>query len=142
MAGDDQVAEFDVSALVRELDGYEQRLKNLPLDVFGMLLVAKVDEMFQSEGAAGSEGPWEPLSPATLKRHPHRRGGLLLQDTGATAAGVHSDERGMDVFLIASTAQSRFILDGTEHMPARDFFALNFPRVLDELGELVLEELA
>lgn len=141
MNEDEGTVEVDVRDLLRSLDDYEARVKNLPMDVYAMLLVSKVDEMFQTEGASGTDGPWQPLSASTLRRHPRRRGGQLLQDSGATAASVGAEEQGHVISLYAGTAQTRFHIQGTEFMPRRDFFALNFPLVLEELASLVAQEL-
>jgi hypothetical protein len=137
---DDSDVEIDATDMLEELSGYEDVLKNLPMEVYGMLLVSKVDEMFQSQGAAGTDGAWDPLMASTLKRHPRRRGGMILQDTGATAAGVYAEQVGHTMQLMASTHQSRYLLGGTENMVKRDFFALNFAAVLEELGEMVVQE--
>lgn len=137
---DDSEVELDVSDLLEELDGYEEVLKNLPMEVYGMMLVSKVDEMFQTQGGAGTDGVWEPLRASTLRRHPRRKGGQILQDTGATAAGIYAEEVGFTMQLMASTKQSRYLLSGTENMVKRDFFALNFSKVLEELGEMVVQE--
>lgn len=141
MVSDEDVIELDVSDLIEDLQGYEDRLKNLPLDLYGMMMISKVDEMFQSEGASGTDGPWEPLSPSTIKRHPRRAGGMLLQDTGAMAASNFTSERGFDLTLYNTSGQSRWHLGGTEHMPKRDFFAINFAELLDEMGENAIQEL-
>lgn len=141
MSEDEGTVEVDVKELLRAIDGYEERIKNLPMDMYAMLLVSKVDEMFQTEGAAGTDGPWEPLMASTLKRYPRRKGGQILQDTGATAASVGADERGHVISLYAGTAQTKFHIEGTDNMVRRDFFALNFPLVLEELASLVAQEL-
>lgn len=132
--------EFDVSEVLRAIDRLGQRNKNLPMDLIGQMLVSEVDDVFQSQGSAGSAGPWQPMSPNTVARHPRRAGGMLLQDSGRTAnIQVGSfDEHSVTVF--SPTSQAKFHLSGTEFMPQRDFFALRFNDVLDALGDVVLQE--
>lgn len=131
----------DHAALIARLQRFDQNLEILPMDVLGTLLLGEIDEVIVSQGAKGTDGRWEPFSPRTLKRHPRRIGGTLLQDTGALAA-VQVVETGPTKIVIASApAYSRWHLEGTRKMPKRDFFALNFPRVLEEMGEIVLESL-
>jgi phage gpG-like protein len=46
--------------------------------------------MEKSIGTRFRRAPWKPLSPATLKIHPHRRGGKPLNDTGNLKRSVTS----------------------------------------------------
>lgn len=134
--------EFDVSDLSREVQKATRRLKNLPMDYLGQILIGHVDDMFQSEGAAGTAGAWEPLKQSTIERHPRRAGGMILQDTGATANIQVTESSNFSVTVASPTVQAQHHLDGTDSMVARDFFALRFNDVLDDMGRAVLEELA
>ncbi len=139
MAGDVEVV-FDMSELNRAIRRYENKTKNLPLDLLGQLVLNETDEMFQTEGAVGSEGGWSPLKPSTIVRNPRRAGGQILQATGATA-NIQIDEASNYTLKFSSpTGYSGFHTEGTEHMVSRDFFALNFPKVLDAMGDLALQE--
>lgn len=132
--------EFDVSDVLRATNRYGARNKNLPMDQLGQLLSSEADDVFQSQGASGSKGAWQPMSPNTVKRHPRRAGGMLLQDTGRTANIQIGSFDQNSVTVFSPTSQATFHLSGTEFMPERDFFALRFPEVLDALGDVVLQE--
>ena len=130
----------DTSDLKRAIHRYEDRTRNLPMDLVGQMLVNASDEMFETEGGAGTDGPWTPLAESTLQRHPRRRGGQILQDTGATA-NVQIDEISeFSVTITSPTGWSGFHTDGTRYMPKRDFFAFDFGKVLDAVGDEVLQE--
>lgn len=139
MAG--RVVHFDTKEIQKALRRYENKIENLPMDVLGQLLITATDDMFQSEGGKGTDGIWSPLAESTIARRPNRAGGQLLQDTGAMAAVQISEIQELSVEIAAAPAYSKFHLDGTTRMPKRDFFALNFDEVLDELGDATLEEM-
>lgn len=141
-------AKVDVVDFRRVLHRFEERNKNLPMTQLAEAFVGAVDDMFESEGASGTEGKWQPMAQATVDRHPRRAGGRLLQDTGATAniqikgpKGGSQGTKASGFTLVSPTAYSRYLVDGTEHMPARDFFALRFNDVMDEFADDVLQEL-
>jgi len=140
-SGDDVFVRVDADSLIARINSLDQNVSSLPMDLFGQLIVNEVDEAFQSQGASTERGRWEPFNPRTLKRHPRRIGGMLLQDTGATANVQVMEVTADSVTVRSVTKQSRWHIEGTEHMPRRDFFALRFDRLLEELGEMVLEEI-
>lgn len=120
---------------------YSSRSKNLPMDAFAQLMLGEIDDLFQSQGASGTDGAWAPFSEATLKRHPRRAGGSLLQATGATA-NIQVRSVGPDtVDLVSPTEWAPAHIEGTRNMPKRDFFAVNYSHVLDEIGDLALQEI-
>lgn len=131
---------FDTADLERVLRRYEMKAKNLPMDLVGQMLVNAAEEMFETEGAAGSKGTWQPLSEQTILRRPNRAGGQLLQDTGQTANIQVIGVSGHSVAVGSPTAWSGWHLTGTQHMPERDFFAFRFDRLLDDIGDLLLQE--
>lgn len=137
---DEVNVQVDVSDLNRAIHRYEDRTKNLPMDLVGQMLVNAADEMFDTEGAAGTDGPWTPLAESTLKRYPRRVGGQILQDTGATAAVQVDEIQEFSVTITSPTGWSGFHIDGTRYMPKRDFFAFDFGKVLDDVGDEVLQE--
>lgn len=132
--------DIDTRELRQALRRYEDKTRNLPMDLVGQMLVNAADEMFETEGAAGSKGAWTPLAETTLKRHPRRRGGMILQDTGATAQVQVDEVSQFSVTIISPTGYSGFHIDGTRYMPERDFYAFRFDKVLDDIGDEVLEE--
>lgn len=137
----DSDVEFDTSDLRTKIRSYENRLKNLPMEVYSALLLGYVDEMFETQGASGVDGPWEPLKESTLKRHPRRRGGQILQDTGATAGEQDQRIVGQQITMRPTTAYGGWHIEGTTKMVRRDYYAINFPKFLSELDELVLVDL-
>lgn len=132
---------FDVEPLVQQLERMGANAYTLPMDAFAQLVLNDIEEMFETQGAAGTDGEWDPLTAATLKRHPRRIGGMLLQDTGATANMQIRDVHEMGFTYFSPTSYSKFHITGTEHMVKRDFFALNFSDLFDRMGELALEEI-
>lgn len=139
--GEDVQVRVDPTALIVRLERMGGNAKTLNMDHFAALMVGAIDDTFQSEGAKGTDGPWEPFAEETLRRHPRRIGGLLLQDTGATA-NVQVREAGeLKVVIASPTDYSQWHIVGTANMPRRDFFALHFDDLLEELGNLALMEL-
>ncbi len=131
---------LDVTSLNRALRRYQVKTQNLPMDSFANLLLQEAEEMFASEGASGAEGAWRPLSPVTFKRNPRRIGGMILQATGATANIQVKEIAAFSVTVESPTAYAHFHLSGTDAMPRRDFFAFKFPKLLDAMADLVLQE--
>ena len=134
------VVHFDMSGLHRAIRRYETKTKNIPMDLLGTLMVNAADEMFETEGASGSDGVWEPMSPATVVRNPRRAGGQLLQAIGATANIQVDEVSGFSVTIASEADYSGFHISGTDAMPKRDFFAFQFAKVLDDMGDLALQE--
>ncbi|AGE60858.1 phage virion morphogenesis protein [Bacillus phage Andromeda] len=78
-------------------NGLDARLKQiakecqdfrLPLRQSSVYLEGSMSRRFSQGG--GSKGKWKSLSPATIKRHPHRSGGTPLNDTGRLRSSVSS----------------------------------------------------
>jgi phage gpG-like protein len=75
-----------------ELNGVDRRLRNLadgtqdykePLRKSGTYMERSIGMRFR-------KAQWKPLSPATIKIHPHRAGGKPLNDTGKLKMSVTS----------------------------------------------------
>jgi len=126
---------IDTSELEKAIGQYSSRVKNFSMDIAGTALITATDDLIQSEGAKGTDGPWDPFSPETLRRHPRRVGGKLLQDTGLLA-NIQTTQRGPESVTIASPAPY-----AGNHLDTRDFFALKFGDVLDDLGNTSLQEI-
>lgn len=60
----------------------------IPLRQSAVYLEGSISRRFSSGG--GSQGKWKRLSPATIRRHPHRAGGIPLSDTGRLKQSVTS----------------------------------------------------
>lgn len=131
---------FEMGDIRRVLRGFGTRAAGVPLRPLADVLLEAVDDVIQTEGAAGTQGRWEPFSPRTLQRHPRRRGGMLLQATGELANFQPRFSPG--TVVVASPANySGYHVDGTDNMPRRDPTAINFVPVLDIMGDGVLEEI-
>lgn len=124
----------------RAIKHYRSRADNVDMEVFATLAMSYVDDVFQSEGATSLSGAWEPLSETTLILHPRRIGGLILQDTGATA-NIQLTYGPDFVDLVAPTDYAQYHLTGTKHMPKRDFFDVDTAKMLEEAGAIALAEL-
>lgn len=74
------------------LDGLDRELKNMVKGLDDFKTPLKQSGIYM-EGAIGQrfrKAPWKPLSPATIKIHPHRAGGKPLNDTGKLRMSVTS----------------------------------------------------
>jgi hypothetical protein len=123
------------------LTSYVRRTESVPMSVIAEGLITAIDDLIQSEG----NGDWPDLLPSTLKRHPRRRGGQLLQDTGLLAQIQQSpDSPGPDWVEVRSPAPYAIYHTSDEPrkiIPLRDFLAIDMPAVLDNIGEELLREI-
>lgn len=141
MAGSAVKVEFDVRDLTAKIGRYQKRLKNISMAVVAEILQTAVDNLIQSEGVEGTQGRWKGFSPVTFKIHPEREGGSLLQATGQLA-NMQPSEGDWYAMVTSSAPYAGYHITGTRKpdMPSRDFFALKFDEVLDEIGDMILEE--
>lgn len=80
-----------VSVNIRvKLNGVDKKLEKLADMDFRKPLKESGVYMEKSIGARFRRANWKPLSPNTLKWHPHRRGGKPLNDTGRLRQSVTS----------------------------------------------------
>lgn len=131
---------FDMGGMYDALGRMEKRERSIPMDHFATYLMSAVDDVIQSEGKAGSDGAWAPFSPRTFKIHPRRIGGKLLQDTGALANVQVIDVQAQSVTVASIPFYAKFHQTGTKWMPKRDPFAVNFPKLLEEIAEDLLQQ--
>jgi phage gpG-like protein len=74
-----------------ELNGVDRKLKEMgKLDDLSTPLRQAGTYMEKSIGTRFRVANWKPLSPATIKRHPHRAGGKPLNDSGRLKKSVTS----------------------------------------------------
>jgi len=71
-----------------ELHGLDKKLKKLSDMDFSKPLKQSGIYMERSIGTRFRQARWKPLSPNTIKWHPHRRGGKPLNDTGRLKQSV------------------------------------------------------
>jgi phage gpG-like protein len=75
-----------------ELNGVDNRLKKMgKLNDLSEPLKQSGIYMERSIGLRFRKAEWKPLSPATIKRHPHRAGGKPLNDSGRLKKSVTSN---------------------------------------------------
>jgi len=138
----------DTSELGRCIEQYSDRIKAVPMAIIGEGLVTAIDDLIQSEG----EGRWPGFSPVTLRLHPERRGGKLLQDTGQLANVQITEETPNSVTVASPAGYAGFHVTGTyqdniynayapHEMPARNFLGINIGNVLDEAAESITDEI-
>jgi phage gpG-like protein len=85
------VINMAVSINIRvELNGLDKRLEKFQDMDFTKPLKQSGTYMEKSIGTRFRQARWKPLSPATLKWHPHRIGGKPLNDTGRLKQSVTS----------------------------------------------------
>lgn len=137
----------DTSNLEKALDAIGRDATAADLDVLGEIVSTAVDDVIQSQG----NGQWPWLSATTLKLHPKRRGGKLLQDRGHLANLQTSRGPGYVKvrspapyagFHITGTKQKNIYRANAPHtMPVRDFMDIDFESALDELADTILREI-
>ena len=128
---------IDVSQLVAQLEEFITDAKGFPMAIIGETFITAIDDLIQSEG----NGQWEGFSESTLRRNPKRKGGELLQDTGLLA-NIQS-ETGPDYWQGESPAPyAKWHVNGTKHMPKRDFLDIDMEQTLDEVIIQFMEEVA
>jgi len=134
-------AEFVTTQLEEILTAYVRRHDGLPMTVIAEGLITAIDDLIQSEG----NHEWKEFNPDTLKRHPKRRGGLLLQDTGLLAQIQQTPASpGPDWVEVESPAPyAIFHVSRAPRkiIPLRDFLDINMPKVLDDIGDQILSEI-
>lgn len=131
---------IDASELDRLIGGYISRQRNYPMSFIAQAMATEVDAVIDSQGRKGADGRWKPFSEATLRRHPRRRGGRLLQDTGVLANIQMSS--GADWAEVWSpAAYAKFHVTGTKKMPKRNPLAIDWKRLLQQASEDLLEEI-
>lgn len=132
--------EFDVTNLNRVLDVYAKNSENLPMPILAQMLDTEVSEVFETQGTAGTDGAWAPFAAATLRRHPRRVGGMLLQDTGVTAnMQTRTGDDWAQVF--SPSAYGWRHSQGSGALPKRDFLAIDMGKVTEEMAEFVAVEI-
>jgi len=128
--------QFDMRDLEKALGEYTRKIKAVPMNVVAEMLATAIDDEIQSEG----RGSWPGFSPNTIKRHPRRAGGSLLQDTGLLA-NIQKSE-GNDWAQATSPAPyAGFHVTGTKNMPARNFLDLNMGEILEEIAAYIADEI-
>lgn len=132
---------FTTTSLEDVLIAYVRRTESLPLDIITEGLVTAIDDVIQSEGY----GEWPDLAPSTLRRHPRRRGGQLLQDTGQLANIQHMPgSPGPDFVEVGSPAPYAIYHTSKQKrsvIPLRDFLDIDMTTVLDGIGDDIMKEL-
>lgn len=137
---------FITTELEGRLTAYVRRAKNAPMKIIADALITAIDDLIQSEG----NQTWEPFHENTLRRHPERAGGELLQGTTGQLANIqHSPgSPGPDWVQIESPAPYSWYhvtgthnKDGSERMPKRDFMDIDLERVLTEVADDICEEI-
>ncbi|MCP4674351.1 MAG: hypothetical protein GY854_02300 [Deltaproteobacteria bacterium] len=137
----------DTREIERAIGEIGNRVSQVALPIIGATLSTAIDELIQSEGKAGTDGPWDPFSPTTYKLHPRRSGGKLLQDTGLLAS--MQIEEGPDWVEVGSHAPyagyhvkgtTKNAIPGMGPMPARNYLAVDLDRVLEDAVDQIVEE--
>lgn len=140
---------FDMHELEEVIRRLGEDIEQTALPIIGETLVTAIDELIQSEGATGTQGKWEPFSPATFDLHPRRRGGKLLQDTGLLA-NIQT-KIGPDWVEVESPAPyAKYHHTGTRKnarqnmrpTPQRDFLAIDLDAALEDAAEQIAEVIA
>lgn len=129
----------DMGEVVKIIRGFESRARGLDLSVYAEDVRTAVDDLIQAEGATAGHEKWTALSSETLRRHPRRIGGQILQATGLLANlqtiygtdwfGCRSPAAYAGYHITGTKTQG-----GTPMMPKRDFLAIDFTSLLEQLA--------
>lgn len=142
MSGDVR-AVFLTTHLEETLKMYVRRLDGIPMEVLAEGLITAIDDEIQTEG----QGEWRDLADSTLRRHPNRKGGQLLQgDTGELANIQHmSSSPGPDFVEVGSPAPYAIYHTSPKprkQIPLRDFLDIDMAAVMDGIADDILREIA
>jgi hypothetical protein len=130
-----RIVHFDLSGLVSVFDDMADSIESYPMALIATDMVGSVDELIDSQG----NGEWDPLKDSTIRRHPRRAGGRLLQDIGLLANMQPSD--GPDWAEVASPAPySGYHVTGTRNMAKRDWTDINMDLLLDNILDSIMED--
>lgn len=140
------MASVKVRVNVKELQGavltIGKRAKNFDHSLITMLLLEHVEDNFDSEGAKGDGGKWQPLSASTIKRHPRRSSGQLLFDTSLLSKWQsRTMKRGGTSIVWSPASYATFHTTGTKFMPKRNPFEINLKSFMAEAERLISLEI-
>lgn len=132
--------DIDTVELEEALTGIRIRAQNVDKAVLGVLLLTAIDDVIQSEGAAGAAGAWEPFAPSTRRRRGSMGEAKLLQDTGLLA-NMQLIE-GLDYITAYSPADYAIHhVEGHGDLPVRDPFDINQDQLLADVEEIILDDI-
>lgn len=136
----------DMRQLSKAFAGFDRRLQSAdPEGIIADTIVASIDDLIASEG----NGSWPPFSPVTLKVHPKRRGGKLLQDTGQLAQMQPESAPGLATvtspapyaFYHQEETNVRGLVNSSRKKPIRDPMGIDLMETLEEACVLIVQEI-
>ena len=129
-----------MSEVAHQLERIGRRAKNFDNTLLTTLLLEHVEEVFETEGRAGTDGPWKPLAASTIKRHPNRGSGAILFNTGLLSNWQSATQQ--DTSIVWSPAPyAKFPAAGTKHMPKRNPFAVVESKFMDQAERMMSLEI-
>ena len=132
--------EVDTSELVHLLGRAGIQARSINMSIVAVALAAEIDDILDSEGQKSKRAQkWDPLEGTTVRRHPQRAGGSLLQATGLLA-NIQTRTAQQTATASSPAPYAGFHVVGTVSMVARDFLDIDDARLLDEIGNDVLME--
>lgn len=134
------IVRFDPRNVQVKLEHLGQRAVGFDQSLLTHLLLSHVEEVFDSQGAKGIDGRWERLAKSTLIRHPRRRGGKVLHDT-MVLGNFQTATMGDTSVVWSPATYAIHHVHGTQHMSARNPFAINMHGFLREAEQMVIEEI-
>lgn len=138
MAG---TVEFEASELAKVTEGFLKQGGNLGdlTPNVAEILVDKLEEVFEREGAVGGRTQWQPSQRA------EEQSGQTLQDTGNLAGSMEGEWDSESAFAGSDVPYGKYHLpgdsEGERKVPVRDWTAIDFDAATDEVSELILNEL-
>lgn len=128
---------IDFSGLQAILEPLERRGRNLAefTPIAAETLVSAVLQVFEDEGPG-----WPPLAPSTRAR---KLGDpKLLKDTGVLFGSITGASDSESATAFTNVPYSKFHVEGTASMPARDFLAIDEEATFEEIAEAIVEDIA
>jgi phage gpG-like protein len=137
---------IDFAELRKVSDAFKARGGNLQsvTEVIAQDLVAAVEERFQTE-SGHQQGPWKKLSASTIRRMRSRRrrsSVKILQDTGRLAGSITPYHDGLIAEAFTNVKYAKYHTSSAPRskIPLRDFFDIDFVRVMEDTAELLMAE--
>lgn len=130
---------FDMSELEAVLNKYAVRDRNIDMVVAAEALRIAMNDVITSEGVKGEQGRWKGFKESTLRRHPRRIGGKLLQDSGFLA-NIQTRVKPRLAEAYSPAPYAKHHITGTRHMARRDPTAVRWGPLLDDIANSILME--
>ena len=128
----------DTSDLGRIFSELNARAQSIPMAMVAAPFVTAIDDEIQSQG----KGKWPPFADATLRMHPRRKGGKLLQDTGQLAQMQVDEQDAIQTAFVFSPADYAWKhANGYKRIPKRDYLDIDMDGTAEIACMAIVQEI-